>query len=84
MMQTDGGITMSTAITTVVKMLEALPGTTQEQVVEHLREYIAELKDEAEWDAQFERTQEQLVAAARKVKAETATGGATPMNDARL
>ncbi len=34
----------SPAIATVVKMLEALPETTQNQVVEHLREYIVEIK----------------------------------------
>jgi len=34
----------SPTIATVVKMLEALPETTQNQVVEHLREYIAEVK----------------------------------------
>jgi predicted ATPase len=75
---------MSTAITTVVKMLEALPGKTQDRVVEHLREYIAELQDEAEWEAQFERTQDQLTAAAHQVREEIAAGQAVPMNTARL
>jgi hypothetical protein len=35
----------STAIVTVTKM-ESLPEPTQEQVVEHLREYLEDLQDE--------------------------------------
>jgi len=34
----------SPAIANVVEMLEALPETTQNQVAEHLREYIAGIK----------------------------------------
>ncbi len=38
---------MSTAtIDTAIKMLETLPLPTQERAVEHLREYIEDLKDE--------------------------------------
>jgi hypothetical protein len=71
---------MSTAIVTAVKMLEALPETAQNQVVEHLREYIAEMQDDIEWDIQFQRTQRQLVAAAQQAKQEIATGLAEPMD----
>lgn len=71
---------MSTAIVTAVKMLEALPETAQNQVVEHLREYIAEMQDDVEWDIQFQRTQRQLVAAAQQAKQEIATGLAEPMD----
>jgi len=35
-----------TAIATVVQLLETLPEPAQEQVVEHLRDYIADLADE--------------------------------------
>ena len=71
---------VSTAIITVVKMLETLPETTQAQVVEHLREYIAEMQDDAEWDIQFQETQEQLVATARQAKQEIAASLAEPMD----
>src|SRR5438093_1082340 len=47
----------STAITTVVQILESLPDPVQAQVLEHLREYLLDLQDEMEWDAQFNRTQ---------------------------
>ena len=75
---------VSTAIITVVKMLETLPETTQAEVVEHLREYIAEMQDGAEWDIQFQETQEQLVAAARQARQEIAAGLAEPMDYTRL
>jgi hypothetical protein len=70
----------STAIETVTKMLESLPETVQDQVVEHLREYLADLQDELEWDSLFKRTQPQLVAAARRAKQEIAEGHAQPLD----
>jgi hypothetical protein len=70
----------STAIATIVKMLEALPETTQNQVVEHLREYIAEMQDEIQWDISFKKTQQQLIAAAQRAKQEIAAGHAAPMD----
>jgi hypothetical protein len=75
---------MSTAIATMVKMLEVLPETTQAQVVEHLREYIAEMQDDIEWDTQFQRTQKRLVVAARQAKQEIAAGLAEPMDYTQL
>lgn len=70
----------STMIATAIKMLESLPEPTQEEVVEHLREYIADLRDEREWDAQFKRTQTRLVAAAQGVKRQLAQGEAEPFD----
>jgi hypothetical protein len=55
----------SATIATVMKMLESLPEAEQEQVVEHLREWIADLQDDLEWDAAFEATQDKLAAAAQ-------------------
>ncbi len=70
----------SPAITTVVKMLESLPETVQDQVVKHLREYLADLQDELVWDDLFKRTQAQLVAAARRARQEIAEGQAKPLD----
>lgn len=70
----------SEAITTIVKMIESLPEETQDQVVNHLREYIDELQDEIKWEQSFERTQSQLIAAAKKAKQEVAKGKATAMD----
>ncbi len=60
----------SAAITTIVKMLESLSDDLQERVAEHIREYIADLEDEARWDSLFKRSQDSLVTAARQAKQE--------------
>lgn len=70
----------SPAITTIVKMIESLPDDLQEKVAEHIREYIADLEDEKQWETSFKRTQENLVAAARKAKQEIAAGKSVPMD----
>ena len=70
----------STAVATVIKMIESLPEDAQDQVVEHLRDYLEEMKDDAKWDNAFKRAQPQLVAAARRAKKEIADGRAKPLN----
>jgi len=74
----------STAIATIVKMVESLPEPAQDQVVEHLREYLEDLRDESEWNDLFKRTQPQLAAAAQRAKKEMAQGLAKPMDYDRL
>lgn len=69
----------SAAIKDLVEMVEALPNEVQQQVVDHLREYIADLQDEQQWNASFSRTQSALIAAARKAKQERTQGKATAM-----
>lgn len=72
------------AIATIVKMVESLPDELQEQLVEHIRDYIADLEDEKRWDASFKRTQDSLIAAARKAKQEIAAGQSVPMDYEQL
>lgn len=67
----------SVAITIVMKMMESLPLNVQEQVAEHLREYIDDLQDEMCWNESFQATQQNLVAAAKRAKREIAEGQAT-------
>lgn len=74
----------SAAIATIVKMVESLPDELQEKVVEHIRDYIADLEDEKRWDTLFQRTQDNLVAAARKAKQEIAAGQSVPMDYEQL
>lgn len=74
----------SESIVTMTKMMESLPEPQQEQVVEHLRDYIAEVWDEVQWNAQFERTQDQLIEAARRAKQAIAAGRAEPLDIDRL
>jgi hypothetical protein len=70
----------SEAAMTVIKMLETLPAHSQDRAVEHLREYIEDLRDEALWDESFSRTQGNLISAARKVRREIAEGKAKPLD----
>lgn len=74
----------STSITTIAKMLESLPVEMQDRVVEHLRQYIDDLQDEMRWSQSFQRTQPNLIAAARRAKQEIAEGQATAMDYEQL
>jgi hypothetical protein len=64
----------------MIKMMESLPASVQDQVVEHLREYLEDLRDELRWDRAFQDTQTQLMAAARRAKQEKAQGQARPLD----
>ena len=70
----------STAIATLIKMMETLPEPTQHNVVEHLRDYIEYLQDELQWDVTFKKTQSQLKTAAQRASQEIAKGNAKPMD----
>jgi hypothetical protein len=74
----------SNAIATVVKMMESLPESEQNHLVEHLREYITEMQDDVRWDLLFGKTQSNLIAAAKKAKREIAEGLAVPMDYDKL
>ena len=70
----------SGSIETVTRMLESLPESAQDRVVEHLREYIETLADELRWNESFEKTQPQLAEAARRAREEIASGQGKPMD----
>lgn len=70
----------SEAIATVVKMMGTLPDTAQNQVVEYLQTYIADLQDEQRWDETYAKTQTNLVQKARLAKQQIAEGNAWPLN----
>ena len=74
----------SPAITTVVKMLETLPETAQNQVVEHLRAYLDELRDDTRWEGSFEKSRDRLIEKARQAKKEIAEGKSEPLDLSRL
>jgi hypothetical protein len=74
----------SSAIATVMKMIESLPEDAQDHVVEHLRNYLEEMRDELKWDNAFKKTQPQLIAAARRAKKQVADGHAKPLNRKEL
>ena len=70
----------SPAIATVLKMIESLPENAQNHVLEHLQEYIQELEEELKWEKSFNKTQPNLIAAAKRAKQQIAEGLAKPMN----
>lgn len=70
----------STAVATVIKMMESLPEPVQDQVVEYLRDYIADLQDEIEWELSFQKRQQQLIATAQRARQEITEGHAEPMD----
>ena len=74
----------SATISTVVKMLESLPPSTQEQVAQHLREYIADMQDDQRWNESFAKKESQLVTAARRANQEIAAGKSEPLDESRL
>jgi translation initiation factor 2B subunit (eIF-2B alpha/beta/delta family) len=74
----------SPTISTIIKMVESLPDELQERVAEHLREFIADLEDEARWESSFKKTQGSLIAAARRAKQEIAEGQSVPMDYEQL
>ena len=76
---------MSTpAINTVIKMMESLPEDKQNEVVEHLQEYIQELQEEQLWQESFNKSQAKLIAAALLAKQQIAEGKAKSMDYNRL
>ena len=75
---------VSPAITTIVKMMEALPEETQSQVVEHLREWLLDIEDESAWDESFARTQKNLYEAGQDARKQVSEGKAEPIDFSRL
>jgi hypothetical protein len=69
---------MTKAIETAIKLLETLPESAQEHLVEELRRLAVEAQDEAKWDEQFGRSSE-LKAATRKAREEIKQGKASDM-----
>ena len=69
----------SPAISTVVKIMESLPESAQNRVLEHLREYIQDLEEELKWEQSFKKTESNLIAAAKRAKQEIAEGLSKPI-----
>lgn len=74
----------SPAINTVIKMMESLSAEKQNELVEHLREYIQDLQDEQRWQESFNKSQDKLIAAAKLAKQQIAEGKAKSMDYDRL
>lgn len=74
----------SSAIDTLTKIMEYLPENLQNRVVEHLQEYIEDLKDEDQWNLSFQNTQQSLIMDAQRAKQEISEGKAQPLDIEQL
>ena len=70
----------TSASVTMMKLIESLPEPIQERALEHMQQYIEEIRDELRWNEAFEKSQNKLVTAARQARKEIAKGKAAPMN----
>jgi len=75
---------MNNVSETIAKMVQSLPESLQVIVLEKLKEIVAEKMDEAKWNMQFEQKQDQLIAAAKKVKEQIAAGKVEEMDYEKL
>jgi hypothetical protein len=70
----------TSASTTMMKMIESLPEPLQERALEHMQQYIEDIRDEFKWNESFGNSKSKLIAAARQAREEILQGKATPMN----
>jgi len=75
---------MNNVTETIDKMIKTIPESMQNSVLDEIQAVITEKHDELEWNIQFQQSQENLIAAAKKVKDEIATGLAKPMDYKKL
>jgi len=73
-----------TTLNTINKMLESLPENKQEQVLNHLYNYITELQDEIKWDLLFKKSEKGISRIAREVKEEIKKGNIEDFDYDRL
>jgi hypothetical protein len=72
------------ALSTIIKMIEQLPESKQNGIADHLREYLAHLENEQEWDKTFAKTQDKLVHVAREARKQIAEGKSDPLDFHKL
>ena len=79
------GVNMVTpALTNILKTVEELPEALQNQLAEHIREYLADIEDDEIWDKTFARTQDQLARITREAERQIKEGKSEPMDFSRL
>ena len=70
----------TSASITMMKMIESLPEPVQERALEHMQQYIEDIRDELKWSESFGNSQSKLIETARQAREEISKGKATPMN----
>jgi len=69
---------------TITKMIEALPESMQELALEHMQQYIEDIRDELKWKDSIGKSQGKLIAAARQARKDIMQGKATPLDSENL
>ena len=62
------------AAVTIAYMIEPLPPHSQEQVVDHLRSFIEDMREDIQWNDSFTKTQGGLIAMVNAGKISCKTG----------
>ena len=75
---------MNNVTETIDKMIKTIPESMQSSVLDEIQAVITEKHNELEWNIQFQQSQENLIAAAKKIKKEIAAGLAKPMDYKKL
>ena len=57
---------MNNVTETIDKMIKTIPESMQSSVLDEIQAVITEKHDELEWNIQFQQSQENLIAAAKK------------------
>ncbi len=61
-------------------MLDTLPEGMQDRILEHMREYIADIREETQWNESFNKSQHQLMNAARQARRSIDQGKSAPLD----
>ena len=69
---------------TIIKMIESLPEPMQELALEHMQQYIEDIRDELKLNDSIGKSQNKLIAAARQAREEIMQGKATPLDTEEL
>ena len=78
-MQTGASVSV-----TITKMIETLPESMQELALEHMQQYIEDIRDELKWKDSIGKSQGKLIAAARQARKDIMQGKATPLDSENL
>jgi hypothetical protein len=73
-------MTSTPTATTIMKMLDTLPEGMQDRILEHMREYITDIREEMQWNESFNKSQHQLENAARQARQAIAQGKSSPLD----
>ncbi len=72
------------AAITIAYMIDPLPPHSQDQVVDHLRSYIEDMREDTQWNESFSKTQETLIVMANRARLAIKEGKTLPMDISQL